>query len=185
MEEGVNERLVEEYLAGDPQAVETIERWIRSIARPFRVRLGNEYEDLVQETHLVVYRQLLREKYRGEANLYTFTRILVLNRCIDWTTRRKVVEVSWDDPDGSEDPEERGPGWAPDAKNLVDRILENLEEPCRKLLPKFYLKELSYKEIAKQTGQKPGTVRVQVHRCLKHAYRIYKQLNWFPGRSGG
>jgi len=59
---------------------------------------------------------------------------------------------------------------------LLRRALQNVSENCRKLLAYRYDRGLSYKEIAETLGEKEGTLRVKLQRCLTALAQHYSGI---------
>lgn len=68
--------------------------------------------------------------------------------------------------------------------NAIDQkkityILSQLGEPCRSILEKFYLYELSMKEIVKESEYKTeAVIRKKKHQCMKKIKEIIKAGNY-------
>jgi len=59
---------------------------------------------------------------------------------------------------------------------FLRRALQSLSENCRKLLAYRYDQGLSYKEIAGTLGEKEGTLRVRLQRCLAALAQHYSGI---------
>jgi len=61
---------------------------------------------------------------------------------------------------------------------LLRRALAGISESCRELLAMRYDQDLSYKEMAATLGEKEGTLRVRVQRCMSSLSRRYADLTF-------
>jgi RNA polymerase sigma factor (sigma-70 family) len=58
--------------------------------------------------------------------------------------------------------------------NLVRELLNQIGEPCRKLLLLFYWDELSFREISDKLGEEEGRLRKRKFDCLKKLHNLMK-----------
>lgn len=142
---------------------EETERLFADLLRRYRGPLVNlayqllgdrdEAEDVAQETFVQAY--LYLQRFRGEANLFTWLYRIAVNACRMRLRKRRPVTLQNEPsaPDGAFD--ERT--WI--RKQRVDEVLRQLPEPLREVLILREIHELSYEEIAQVLGIPVGTVR--------------------------
>jgi RNA polymerase sigma-70 factor, ECF subfamily len=168
-------QLVDRYLQGESGAYGTVEGWIASAARPFRRRLGQRWDDVLQDVRLEVTRLLNQQTFRGESSLKTYLWRVVCHTCLDrlraqsrwhWTEIDGLPE--WEAEAVLTDPE---PGLAQESKDLLLRVLEQVSGECRRLWA-MILDGLSYREMSERTGVSEGALRVRVLRCRKRAVEL-------------
>ena len=87
-----DQRLVADFLAGDPDAVAQVETWIRQAAFAYQRRLSVEPDDWHQELMMEVMSALAGGRFAGRARLRTYVSRLVhydgLNRLRDQRSER-------------------------------------------------------------------------------------------------
>jgi len=165
------------FLAGDREAAATLERWVRAAARTFRVQLGEEYEDVVQDSLVDSTRLLRGSRFRGESRLRTFVWRSVMNRCIDHLRARR--RRHWCDLDGdrvpSREPSPLEAALRRESNDIALKVLAGMSESCRQLW-RMLLDGLGYDEMASRLGIQPGTLRVRVLRCRTRAREVRDAL---------
>jgi len=164
--------LVTLFLGGDKETVEAANGWIARAATPFRRRLDSEWEDVLQEVRLEVFRLLQGGQYRGEASLRTYLWQVTAHTCLDALRRRQRrpaadaldIESSILAPDPS--PLDRVLGQ--EREQMLLAALESMSRECRELWD-LILSGLSYCELSGRLGVSEGTLRVRAHRCRQRA----------------
>jgi RNA polymerase sigma factor (sigma-70 family) len=168
--------LVSSYLAGDEGAVSTLDRWIRSAARPFAGRLGSQWEDVLQQIRVETYGLLTRGRFRGDSSLKTYLWRVANHTCID--ALRGHSRRQWEplDDDCEASALEADDGTASlEVADLVLRVLNEVPEHCR-VIWRMILDGLSYKEMSERLEVQEGTLRVRALRCRKQALEIRRRL---------
>ena len=186
-------RWAREFLEGRRRAVERVERWIRLSASSFRRRLGDDWEDAVQEALVEVTRDLRDGRVRDLGRLRPYVWRVAANTCLDRVRRRS--RWVWVDAEEVDLPSSQGSVLS----DLLERgaVLSLLElasrcpESCRRLW-EMILEGLSYREMSARTGLAEGTLRVRVLRCRRHARQLAEAAepegdatNVGPGRPTG
>lgn len=166
--------LVEEYLAGEDDAVERVERWCRYAVGPFRRRIAaSDLDDVVQDVLLRVLRSLRENRFRGDSSFETFVRRAASNACIDrirrarrWrTTDLENLALRSVGPSPSDRAVDR------DRLEVFTRVLAELPGHCRQLW-EMVLDGRSYEAISERVGVSAGALRVRLLRCRRRAEEL-------------
>lgn len=172
--------LVERYLSGEEEAVTTLEGWIHRAAQPYRRRLSEVWDDVLQDVRLEITRLLRKQSFRGESALKTYLWRVVSHTCLDRIRAR--TRWRWAEIDGMEEWEaeslladDGGGHLEPESKDLLLRVLEQMSEDCRRLWS-MILAGLSYREMSRRTHVAEGALRVRVLRCRKRALDLREEL---------
>lgn len=170
---------IAEYLEGKPDAVAEVDRWIQSAARPFFRRLSSQWDDVLQDVRLEVYKALGSGQFRGEANLKTYVWRVVNHSCLDLV--RKASRWRWTDLEDSAEAQEIGEQKRQDetlslsTTDLLTRVMERVSGECRRLWQMIF-SGLSYREMSETLEVKEGALRVRVLRCRKKALEVREEL---------
>ncbi len=165
------------FLDGEPAAVETLSAWSRYATIPFRRRLGDQVDDVVQEVLVALTEALRADRFRGEARLETYVRRAAAHRCLDrvrsgrrwrWTGLEGVAPAS--DAPSPFDRAAARQGYAG-----FTRVLEHLPEHCRQMWS-LLLDGLSYQQMSARLGVRPGALRVRLLRCRRRAAALRREL---------
>jgi RNA polymerase sigma factor (sigma-70 family) len=167
------------YLDGDAAALAETDRWIRSAARPYYRRLSFQWDDVLQDVRLEVYKALSSRQFRGEANVKTYIWRVVNHSCLDLV--RKASRWRWTDIEDS--PEVQKLADRRDQEetislamtDLLTRVMEQVSDECRRLW-QMILDGLSYREMGAALEVKEGALRVRVLRCRKKAVEVRQAL---------
>ena len=149
---------------------------VRMVGRP------DVAEDLMQETLLRAFRSM--DTYRPEGRFRAWIFRIAVNLARDWIRRRPRERAA---PLG-DDSDESAPGMTPAADSppdadarrreqarRVEQALARLPNADREVLLMRYYGDLTFKAIARATGEPLGTVLARSHRALK------KLGDMFPG----
>jgi RNA polymerase sigma-70 factor (ECF subfamily) len=168
-------RTIEAYRNGRTDAFDELVRSYESTVHRILVQLNvssGDVEDLTQEVFLRIFRNLHR--FRGQSSFYTWLYRITVNVFFDHNKKRKradvrlsrlqnaLVDVSNARPD-SDDPF-RATYDALTHETFSNAIAE-LPEPFRDVVAMREVDDLSYEEIALQTGISIGTVRSRLSRA--------------------
>jgi len=168
-----DQEIAARFLSGDSTAVEVVDGWISRAAWPFRRRLSERFEDVLQEVRLEVTRLLGQGKFRGESSLRTYLWRVVNHTCLDhlrsekrwqWTDLEEVAEIG--------DRSHSGPA---EDRDLLLRVLDQVSQDCRDLW-RMIVSGLSYREMSGRVGVAEGTLRVRVLRCRERAVALREGL---------
>jgi RNA polymerase sigma-70 factor (ECF subfamily) len=167
--------LIEQYRRGRREAFDDLVRAYETTVHRVLAQLNvapADLEDLAQEAFVRVYRNLHR--FRGQSSFYTWLYRITINVFFDHTKKRKradvrlqrlqnaMVDVSNVRPD-RDDP--FGAAYDRLTRERFSRAIENLPEPFRDVVALREVGDLSYEEIALQTGISIGTVRSRLSRA--------------------
>lgn len=171
-------RIVEGYLAGETEAVRQVDAWIESAARSFRRRLRLEWEDLMQDLRLEIYRLLERGAFRGESQLKTYLWRVVNRSCIDRIrAARRRDHAELDDDAATPAALQRSEAlasWSA-SRDLLRRVLEQMSEECKQIW-RMIAVGMSYREMSESLAVAEGTLRVRALRCREKARELRRRL---------
>ena len=167
-------RLIEEYRAGRRDAFDDLVHAYQPTVQRVLVQLNvapTDVEDLAQEVFMRIYRNLHR--FRGQSSFYTWLYRITVNVFFDHNKKRKradvrlqrlqsaVADVSTMRPD--DDPFRAA--FERLTTDTFSRAIAMLPEPFRDVVAMREVDDLSYEEIALQTGISIGTVRSRLSRA--------------------
>ncbi len=177
-------RLIDAYRAGRRDAFDELvcayEQTVQRVLAQLNVA-PTDVEDLAQEVFLRVYRNLHR--FRGQSSFYTWLYRITINVFFDHNKKRKRADVRLqrlqtamlDASNQRSDPDDPfGVTYERFTTASFVRAIQMLPEPFRDVVAMREVDDLSYEEIALQTGISIGTVRSRLSRArarLKEALR--------------
>ena len=166
--------LFHDLRARDPAAQAEADRVIRRFAR-LVCRGGGppgapdlDWEDVAQEAYRKLFSVGL-DQYRGggteSSYLYSIVKATVIQmaRSADRRQRRETALSSNDPAPRSMDPV---------AMLDVRRVLATLDPGCRELIERFFLRDETHADLARDLGLVESSVRARLSRCLKRAREI-------------
>ena len=168
-------RLIEDYRAGRHDAFDDLVHAYQPTTQRVLAQLNvapAEVEDLAQDVFMRVYRNLHR--FRGQSSFYTWLYRITVNVFFDHTKKRKradvrlqrlqhaMLDVSTVRPE-SDDPFRAA--FERLTSDTFSRAIAMLPEPFRDVVALREVDDLSYEEIAMQTGISIGTVRSRLARA--------------------
>jgi RNA polymerase sigma-70 factor (ECF subfamily) len=165
------EPLIEKY---SPRLFATARRYARR---------ESEVEDIVQEIWLKAYQKL--PSFRAEAPFEHWLMRLAVRTCYDFLRahqrNRETVFSELSDPESDwldqfvKQPE-AADEHADAARQLVQRVLDQLSPPARLIITLLEIEERSVKEIAKLTGWSVPLVKVRAFRARAEMRKILARL---------
>ncbi|MDP9106051.1 MAG: sigma-70 family RNA polymerase sigma factor [Candidatus Eremiobacteraeota bacterium] len=168
-------RLLQEYRAGRPDAFDDLVHAYQPTVQRVLMQLNvapTDVEDLAQEVFMRVYRNLHR--FREQSSFYTWLYRITVNVFFDHNKKRKRADVRLQrlqsamvDVSNTR-PEADDPFRAAFERLTTDtfsRAIAMLPEPFRDVVAMREVDDLSYEEIALQTGISIGTVRSRLSRA--------------------
>jgi RNA polymerase sigma-70 factor (ECF subfamily) len=167
--------LIAAVLRGDPASFEPLivkySPRVFATARRY-ARRESEVEDIAQEVWLKSFQKLA--SFRGEAPFEHWLMRLTVRTCYDFLrSHQRNRELSFSELTEPEEdwldrfvtkPEDAAESAAA-AKQLVDRVLEQLSPPARLVITLLEIEERSVKEIAQLTGWSLPLVKVRAFRA--------------------
>jgi RNA polymerase sigma-70 factor (ECF subfamily) len=170
--------LVVQCRAGDAAAwnelVERFSRYVYAItSQAFRLS-QHDAEDVFQEVFARVYEHL--DRLRNDEAIRPWIAQLTRRLCID-----RIRSA------GREGPSDDGllePGALDESLAILDEAmtvracLDDVGEPCREILDRFFCRDESYRAIGDALGLPAGTIASRISRCLA------KLKSALEGRSG-
>jgi len=178
--------LIRAVLNGDPASFEPlVEKYsprLFGMARRY-ARREDEIEDVVQEIWLKAYQRL--GTFRGEAPFEHWLMRLAVRTCYDFLRgHQRNRESSFTELTDEENEwldrfvaaPEKAPEDAQAARELVERILEELPPDARLVITLLEIEDRSIKEIAELTGWSATLVKVRAFRARAKMKRILANL---------
>lgn len=178
--------LIEAFNAGRREAfdelVKNYEPTVHRVLAQLNVQSG-DVEDLTQEVFLRIYRNIHR--FRGQSSFYTWLYRITVNVFFDHNKKRKRADVRLSrlqnalvDVSNAR-PESDDPFYA--TYNALTReefshAIETLPEPFRAVVAMREVDDLSYEEIALQTGISIGTVRSRLSRARQRLKELLRPV---------
>jgi len=165
--------LVQRCRAGDAEAwnqlVDRFSRYVYAICiQGYRLR-EHDAEDVFQEVFTRVYERL--DSLRNDAAVRPWIAQLTRRLCLD-----KLTQVSREEP--VEEPKVPNEVLADvDEAFAVREALQELSEPCREVLDRFFARDESYRTIGAALELPAGTIASRISRCLR------KLREQFEGRN--
>jgi len=177
-----DQEMVTRFLRGDSEAVETVDDWISRAAWPYRRRLAECWDDVLQEVRLEVTRLLGEGKFRGESSLRTYLWRVVSHTCLDQIRAQK--KWKWTDLEEMDQQVEAPSGHSrQEDKDLLLRVLDRVPADCREMW-RMIVAGLSYREMSLRLDVAEGTLRVRVLRCRERALAARQELLGGPRAAG-
>ncbi len=184
--ERTDAELIAAVLRGDTASFEPLVRKysprLFATARRY-ARREIEVEDIVQEVWLKVYQRL--RSYRGDAPFEHWLMRLTVHACYDFLRHhRRNRETSFSELTHDEndwlDRFVRQPDSASEhadaARQLVERLLDQLSPPARLVITLLEIEEKSVKEISKLTGWSVPLVKVRAFRARAEMRRLLAKV---------
>ena len=163
--------------AGETEAFSELvrrhERVVYNLAFRF-MRNETQADDMAQETFLKAYRLL--KGFRAEARFSTWLYRVTSSVCLTEISRRKrrgEVELTpghLSGPETSVDPVQPS-----DTHEIIRRCVNRLPERYATIMTLYYLKEVSYEEIAETMNIPMGTLKTWMHRARRQLRTIVEQ----------
>ena len=130
----------------------------------------SQAEDVTQDVFLRVWRAL--PLFEARSSLSTWIYAITRNACLN--LRASGHERAMARRDQSER-DLASPYRNPDAKLLVEELLQHLPPEYRKVLILYYLEESSCEEVGQRLDMPAGTVKTYLHRARLRLAEVMKQ----------
>jgi RNA polymerase sigma-70 factor, ECF subfamily len=134
---------------------------------------SHEIEDICQETFIKVYENL--GKFRHEGSFAHWIKKIAVRVCLNALRNRRQEKLTFSMEDvaaGVEDPKGTAQGNAFQAKDLLNRAMNNLKPNDRLVVTLLSLEEMTIKEVSDVTGWSETNIKVRAWR----ARRILKNI---------
>jgi len=178
--------LITEVLKGDPASFEPLVKKysprVFATARRY-ARRENEVEDIVQEVWIKAYQKLA--SFRGEAPFEHWLMRLAVRTCYDFLRQHQrnrestFTELSETETDWLERFASQPANASKDsdaARQLIDRILDELSPPARLIITLLEIEDKTIKEIARLTGWSIPLVKVRAFRARAEMKKILARV---------
>jgi RNA polymerase sigma-70 factor, ECF subfamily len=177
MTETEDQKLINQYLAGDEQSLEILIKLYLKPIYGFAYRIVNhpaEAEDITQEVFLRVWKKI--KKLDPQKNFKSWIFTIAKNASIDYLKKKKTLTFSaFEQEDGGNtildslaDPEplpdelfERS-----DLVTLLDSTLKKISLPYRLVLQLYYFEHFNFREIAEVLNEPLNTIKSRHRRAL-------------------
>jgi RNA polymerase sigma-70 factor (ECF subfamily) len=174
--------LIAAVLKGDAASFEPLVRTyspkVFATARRY-ARRESEIEDIVQEVWLKAYQKLA--SFRGEAPFEHWLMRLAVRTCYDFlrqhqrSREKPFAELSESESDWLERFAQQPESAETDseaARQLIDRVMQQLSPPARLIITLLELEDRSVKEISELTGWSVALVKVRAFRARAEMRKI-------------
>lgn len=124
-----------------------------------------EARDLTQEIFIKLYNNL--QSYKGKASFSTWLYRIAVNRCIDWTRKKKLQTVSDMEIFDTAADRDGGPEEATIRQENADnlrKLVEDLPEIYKTVIILYYFEDFSPQEISDITGVPKRTIDTRLFR---------------------
>ena len=186
MEQPPDAELIAKVLKGDVASFEPLVKKysprIFATARRY-ARRDSEVEDIVQEIWMKAFQKL--HSFRGEAPFEHWLMRLAVRTCYDFLRghqrNRETSFSELSEPEGDwldrfmTQPDSASENAAA-AKQLVQRLLDQLSPPARLVITLLEIEERSVKEISKMTGWSVPLVKVRAFRARAEMRKILAKI---------
>lgn len=173
-----DEKLVEQYLKGDEEALAFLIHKYTSPIYNFTAQIvgrGQNAEDITQETFIKAWKSLKRFDVNKKFKTWLF--YIAKNTAIDYLRKRKIatvdlnIDVGEDEEDGVE--KLADPAILPfenlvlqEQAEIVQKAVDGLPEIYRAVLNLYYQEQLSLPEIAEVFKEPVDTIKSRHRRAL-------------------
>ncbi len=167
--------LVNQSKSGDPEAFSELVRRHQHVVFNVSYRFMRDSalaEDMAQEAFLKAFRLL--KGFRGDCAFSTWMYRVTCSVCLTELNRRKrrneVEQELQREVSTSEDPMEN-----PDMPELIRRCVKRLPDRYVQIVTLYYLKGVSYEEIAQVMNVPMGTLKTWMFRARKQLRGVVEQ----------
>lgn len=135
--------------------------------------------DVYQDACAALYDNIISHRYtqNNNASLKTYLFRIGHNKLVDYIRRNKenfqfIDQLNYDDSDASAFAYEQSERFA-----IVNRVVEELTEPCKSILTLYYWERKSMKEIAKMMDfSGSDSAKTQKRKCMSKLSVYIKKL---------
>lgn len=171
--------LARRFAAGDEIAAGQVAARVDRILsfRGFGVP-AEERRDLRQDVVIQVLQAVRRERFEFNQGFWGFVETVASRRIIDWLRARRPL-VALDEGAAALSDRSLAADEALAAREQVAlgrAVLARLDERCRDLMARYVRREQGYRVLAEDLGVSEGALRVQLHRCVKQARALVREM---------
>jgi len=162
-----------QFLAGEPEAVGTVNRWISLVLTSSRFwSLRCQWLDLHQEVMKRAVESLRYERFDDAQDFRTYVQAVARYtalQAINSSVRTGALDIV-----GARSRDRSGAGTEAIVvyRQLARQVLAQASEDCRRLFKAYFYEQRSYEEIARDLEMPVGTVKSRLFRCLQKAQRL-------------
>jgi len=173
-----DERLIEEFLAGNPKACDMIRHWIFSWLRQFRWVNDSDREDVAQNILIELWSNLKKDLFRFDCRLKTFVFRMTKYNCIDYLRKRSRKNTIFSDAleykpaNQSSNPEKKLE--ISEEFKIYSKILELIPHKCLDLWRMILDEKMTYQQIADKFHLSVGTIKARAWGCRQKALSLRK-----------
>ncbi len=178
--------LVRRAIAGDEKAFKALARRYRNPVAQIVYKLirdRSQIEDLTQEVFIKAFQHLGDFDYQHQFASWLFK--ITNNHCIDYIRKKRLRVYSIDEKirteEGEMEHEIPDSTYEPDLhllreqkSRLIRSAIDSLPKKYREVILLRHQDELSYEEIAEETGLPVNTIKVQLFRAREMMYKYLK-----------
>ncbi len=169
---------VSDYLSGNRQANQLIEKYIQSAFNSWKRKFGFETDDILSDIRYKIFLSLKENKFSYQSKLETYINRIVNHTCIDYVrfnkrftaTEFEELNLTSKELNPEEQLEKR------QYAKLAFRVLRQLPKECIMLWRMHLKKELNCREIGDILGKKEGNIRRRLWACRQAAKEIREKL---------
>lgn len=131
---------------------------------------SNAAEDVAQEVFIKAFRAL--PSFRGDARFSTWLYQIAVRTCLDWkrayqTEWRHHADTTVEDCQVVDTHTPEQMVVEREERVLLARLVSELQEPYRSITRWYYFEQLSYQDIANQTGLPLKTIESRLYRARR------------------
>lgn len=173
-------RILEQIRTGDEKALATLYQANEKQVTAFISRNNgtrDDAEDMLQDALIVFWERVRTGRYEYEARISTFIFATVKNMWLRRLARarREIATTMENDSTPSGETSALDVLIETEQAAHIASALNNLGDPCRKLLLLFYWEELAMDEIATQMGfANADTVKSKKYQCKKALEKLLR-----------
>jgi len=164
--------LLRRFRAGDPEAINVVQGWIRSVIFRRFTFLARHADDIMQESLLHVWKSTSDPGFQIKKSFPAFVRLIAARVCIKYLRKaHKIAEpFGDDDPFSIEDVagDESDPGDNIDYWLAIQIYRECKAEAtfvCRQIFQLRLVEELTFEQIAQRLGRATGGMKARFKMC--------------------
>lgn len=173
-----SQKMADDFRLGKPSAADAVRARVRTLIhfKGFGIPEPDR-RDIEQEVLTQVWKSVTGSEFDADQGFWGFVSVVAIRRCIDWRRNHKQ-EIPLDPLALDPRPGALQEILAQERVDLAQAVVARLDEPCIELARLRITQGKSFDEIALILGRKPGTLRVQFHRCIQKAQAELKRRNF-------